>query len=79
MAKPASSDFTFGARSKYNWDAWFDGKVWELVEGEDYTNPVAARAAAYAAAKARGLVVRVSLKDTSLFVQVTGAAPVVAE
>lgn len=73
MASTAS-EFKFGTRSKYDWDTWFDGQVWELKEGEDYDNPVSARAAAYAAGKSRAkqgenITVQVSQKGKSLFVQ----------
>ncbi len=25
--------------SKYNWDEWFNGEIWELKRGEDFQNP----------------------------------------
>ena len=44
-----------GTRSRYPWDDWFDGEVWELTEGEDYTvSTDNMRTAVHSAAKTRG-------------------------
>lgn len=32
-----SSDLTSGDKGEYHWDEWFDGDIWQLTEGVDFT------------------------------------------
>lgn len=65
-------------KSKYPWATWFDGQVWQLESGTDFTaKRDALRQQAYRAAKNRGLVLqirKVGEKDIALQAQ---PAPVV--
>jgi hypothetical protein len=46
-------------QSVYPWDEWFDGSVWELVQGEDFVGqPSTFRASAIAQASRRDGKVR---------------------
>ena len=31
-------EFRRGCRGKYPWKDWFDGSIWKIVEGTDYTH-----------------------------------------
>lgn len=67
-------DFSnFRARNrKYNWDSWLDCNIWQLSQEEDFPDTSAKflRAQAVAAAKRRGLKVRISkVSDTVLVIQ----------
>jgi hypothetical protein len=43
------------SQSKYPWDEWLDGSVWELIRGEDFkANIHSIRSAATTQAKRRG-------------------------
>jgi hypothetical protein len=56
--------------SKYPWDEWLDGSVWELTSGEDFAVSLFSfRTAAYGAAAARGLRVRTSVQRNALVIQ----------
>ena len=48
------------AGKKYPWDQWFNGEVWKLTKGEDFTIRVDSMiTSAYQIAKKRGVRVRV--------------------
>jgi hypothetical protein len=67
MAKKlAKFDFpNHGAgRSKYPLDEWFNGSIWKLTRGEDYTITTAhMRSVLYTAARNRGLRLMSSIQD----------------
>jgi hypothetical protein len=45
--------------SQYDWDGWFNGKVWQLDAGEDFTSKIASfRSTIAEAARVRGIKVR---------------------
>ena len=47
------------SQSRYPWDEWLDGSVWELVPGEDFNGqPATFRSIAIGQAKKRGGKVR---------------------
>ena len=47
--------FPTAAGSRYPWDEWLDGNVWELVHGDDFTaKPSTFRSIASGQAKKRG-------------------------
>ena len=51
-----------GFQAKYPYDEWFDGRIWKLVKGTDYTSTLGSiRASLYGTAAKRGLVVRTSV------------------
>ena len=57
-------------RRTYPWDDWFDGRIWQLVEGEDFDGPSTSmekvvRSTAYA----KGLKVRARVNDEGVVVQ----------
>lgn len=63
--------------SQYPWDEWFDGSVWKLTEGEDFTcKPESLRSSATAAAAAQGLALKTSVDpdDNAVILQMTGKA-----
>jgi hypothetical protein len=50
--------------SRYPWDQWLDGQVWELVAGEDFTSkPETIRQNAAVQAQRRGGNVKTRLVD----------------
>ena len=54
MARKLES-FPAGPGSRYPWDEWLDGGVWELMGGEDFTSKTSTfRANAQLQAKKRG-------------------------
>ncbi len=56
--------------SNYNWDLWLDGRVHELVDGEDFTVKLASiRAMAFARAKQLGVPLATRSTDNGLAVQ----------
>lgn len=66
-------DFDWNAvrspRSRYDWDRWFDGNVWKLVEGEDFTAKTSSfRTSVASAAKRRGHEVRTSIPEDGIVV-----------
>ena len=57
-------------RSNYNWDLWLDGRVHELVTGEDFTVAVGSmRAMAFSRAKKIGVPVHTRATKNGLAVQ----------
>lgn len=41
MAKPITDfEFIVDAIAKSPWDQWFDGRPWQLTQGEDFTEPI---------------------------------------
>ncbi len=58
------------ASSNYNWDLWLDGRVHELVTGEDFTVAVGSmRAMAFTNAKRIGVPVHTRSTKNGLAVQ----------
>jgi len=56
--------------SNYNWDLWLDGRVHELVDGEDFTVKLSSiRAMAFARAKKLGVPIATRSTDNGLAVQ----------
>jgi len=56
--------------SNYNWDLWLDGRVHELIDGEDFTVELASiRAMAFARAKKLGVPIATRSTDNGLAVQ----------
>lgn len=77
MAEKIAAFPTATRRSKYNVSEWFDGNIWKLMQGEDFTVPVASfRGSLYNQANKKGFDIRtsVNVKDgvTYLIVQKTG-------
>ena len=73
MAKKLK-EFVFkgkNARGKYPLDQWFDGSIWQLERGQDFTVQTQnMRGVLSAAAKSRGMCLRTRiLSDTQLVVQ----------
>jgi hypothetical protein len=49
-----------GRAPRHDWDSWFDGAVWRLVQGEDFTSKMSSfRAQISFAGRARGKRVEV--------------------
>lgn len=56
--------------SIYPWDKWFDGQVWKLTQGEDFTiTPAGFRALAVKTAQRRNIAATVALRGSSVFIQ----------
>ena len=56
--------------SNYNWNLWLDGRVHELVDGEDYTVKLESmRAMAFTQAKRIGVPIVTRRTDSGLAVQ----------
>jgi hypothetical protein len=61
MAKKVDK-FDFDKKSKYPWDEWFDGDIWVLEQGEDFTISLPnMRSVIYGAADRAGLEVKTSV------------------
>ena len=62
MAKEISGEWPQNShKTKYPWDQWLNGNVWELLEGVDFTNDLQRmRVQTYVAAGKRGLKARTS-------------------
>ena len=59
-------------------EEWFDGGVWKLTEGEDFThNAESVRSALQKIARDKGLTMRTSVSDGALIVQATKKTEVV--
>jgi hypothetical protein len=64
MAKKVDAFPDQARSSKYPWDEWLDGGVWELVPGKDFeAKPMTFRSAAIAQAKTRGGKVRTRIMN----------------
>jgi|ETNmetMinimDraft_3_1059899.scaffolds.fasta_scaffold263919_2 hypothetical protein len=63
-----------GRGPTYPYDSWFDGQIWKLTKGFDFEcQPSSLRQAFYAAARRRGIKVRVSvLTNGDVIVQRAG-------
>jgi len=57
MAKMIESFEFTDKRSKYDWTAWFNGKIWELTKGEDFESK-SFESSARGAAKRLGFSIR---------------------
>ena len=56
--------------SKFPWEEWFDGNVWMLEPGEDFTSSVEGfRSTAHNAAKNMGYVITTRVKDEVVYLQ----------
>jgi hypothetical protein len=63
MARQLDS-FPASSASRYPWDEWLDGRVWELFRGEDFSAKVPTLISnARAQARRRGGLVRSRLRD----------------
>lgn len=52
--------------SRYDWSTWFNGKVWQLDAGEDFTSKIASfRSTVAEAARTRGIKVRTATVNDS--------------
>lgn len=61
-----------GPDPKHRWDQWFDGSIWKLTAGYDFTCTLASmRQQIYAAARERGYVVSVftELDESALIIK----------
>ena len=59
-----------GRASNYNWDLWLDGRVHELIDGEDFTVELTSiRAMAFARAKKLGVPIATRSTDNGLAIQ----------
>lgn len=55
-------EWRVASRSKYPWDEWFDGNVWQLEQGRDFeSSPERMRQMVGMTARKRGLKVRTSV------------------
>jgi hypothetical protein len=62
MAKRVEKFPDLPSQSRYPWDEWLDGSVWELAPGEDFKGkPATFRSVAIGQAKKRGGKVRTRL------------------
>jgi hypothetical protein len=56
--------------SRYPWQEWLDGGIYELVRGEDFqTTAASLRGTAVAAAYRRGLKLRTSIRGNAVTIQ----------
>ncbi len=54
----------------YDWDSWFDGQLWELEQGDDFSvAPESFAATARQTAKKRGVSIRVSCRGERAYVK----------
>lgn len=59
----------------YPWDQWLDGSIWKLKQGEDFaTDPAKFRTTIYQAARRNNKIVRTSVVEDTVMLQVTGDA-----
>lgn len=69
MAKKLK-DMPAGSRSRYPWDEWFDGDVWELEAEKDYSvSTENMRTAVHSAAGSRGGHAQTSVTEKGLAIQ----------
>lgn len=65
-----------GAPTKYDWDAWLDGRCWLLVRGADYTcTTMAMQNGARRHGKLRGFVVCTRAHERGLVIQAIRGTP----
>lgn len=58
------------AGSQYNWEQWFDGNTWKLVQGVDFTCSIATmRTNISIAAKKHGVRVQTSAEGDTLHIR----------
>lgn len=55
--------------SKYPWDEWLNGDIWELTENQDIPTAKTFQSTVQAAAKRRGMKARTRVKNGKLYVQ----------
>lgn len=56
-------------KSKYPWDKWLDGSIWQLTQGRDYAIKTSSlRVTATKEAKERGLKLRTKIVDSKCLV-----------
>ena len=61
---------TWPGRNKYDWDLLFNGEIWKLSSGVDFTcTPRSMRYRAYMAARSRGMTARVTVENENVFIQ----------
>lgn len=67
-----------GRPTKYPWNDWLNGQVWELIPGEDFhVSPSGLRSAMARQAKLRGLKVRTRLVGDPTIAESTAGCLVV--
>jgi hypothetical protein len=60
------------ANSRYPWDQWLDGQIWQITRGEDFDiSTESMRVRLYPAAKARGGSIRTNVKGSTITFQFT--------
>lgn len=68
-------DFNFTRKGRqsatpYHWDDWFNGEIWKLTQGEDFSITAASfGTCVYPAAYRRGLRVRVNVRGDTVILQ----------
>ena len=66
-------DFDFSPKGRgeaYPWNEWFDGRIYKLVQGEDFeTSPLGFRSSIYNAAARHDVKVRTSVVDGGIVIQ----------
>ena len=67
-------DFEFSKRSvKYNYDEWFNGKIWKLTEGVDFDIKVFSMCQNLNnECKRRGYTYKIKVLENAIVIQVTG-------
>lgn len=67
---------TSSRKSKYAWDEWFDGDIWQLEQGKDFKiKPASFRISLGTNAKKRGLKLRISQVEKGFVIQAYKATP----
>lgn len=70
MAQQMDDEFPLKKRGKYDWDNWADGTTWLIERGKDYSvSDSAFQAAAYQAARRRGLELRTAVHGDGVVVE----------
>lgn len=74
MAKVLKNfEFNLGRHHKYNWATWLDGRIWQMVRGEDFQiSSKSFQLAVLSTAKRRGLTVKTRVDGDIVTFQVTG-------
>ena len=70
MAKKVSAWPTNSSNTRYPWDQWLDGNIWELTKGSDLAQDSEhSRAQVYIAARNRGKKARTTRAGDVLHIQ----------
>lgn len=57
-----------GRPSLYPWDKWFNGRIWKLKQGEDFS-AMFFQSQAHTAARTRGVKLKTRMVDGDLYIQ----------